>query len=109
MMVFILGILLPVLLSILPIILLIVIGNRNNKIGQLKFGLAILGCSLLGFVVPILATYLSLKGLMYNFGPDEPKCVIGAGVFLFFGYLINIIGLPITGTTLFLSKQTSKI
>ncbi|WP_276496595.1 hypothetical protein [Pontibacter litorisediminis] len=100
-----LGIILPFLLIMLPVIILIAIGRKKNKIGRVKFGLAILGCSLLGFVVPILATYLSAKGLMYNFGPDDPKCVIGAGVFLFGGYLINVIGLPITGIALFPSKH----
>ncbi|GAB3819207.1 hypothetical protein GCM10028895_17320 [Pontibacter rugosus] len=75
----------------------------------MKFSLAILGCSLLGVVVPILATYFSAKGLMYNFGPDEPKCVIGAGIFLFLGYLINLIGLPITGVALFPSKHSSNV
>ena len=102
-----LGIVLPLLLIILPIIILLVIGRKRNKIGRVKFGLAIICCSFLGFVVPILATYLSATGLMYNFGPDDPKCVTGAGVFLFFGYLINIIGLPITGIALFPSKHVS--
>lgn len=102
-----LGIILPLLLIILPIIILLVIGRKRNNIGRVKFGLAIICCSLLGFVVPILATYLSATGLMYNFGPDDPKCVTGAGVFLFFGYLINIIGLPITGIALFPSKHVS--
>lgn len=88
-------------------IILVMIGKAKNKTGRMKFGLAILGCSLLGLVVPILATYFSAQGLMYNFGPDEPKCVIGAGVFLFFGYLSNLVGLPIVGIAFFPSKDTN--
>lgn len=84
-------------------IILVVIGKR--KAGRVMFGLAVLGCSLLGVAVPILATYLAAQGLMYNFGPDEPKCVIGAGVFLFVGYLANILGLPIIGVAFFPPKQ----
>lgn len=104
-----LGIILPILLIILPIVALVIIGRGNNKKGRVRFVLAIIGCSLLGLVVPILATYLSVQGLMYNFGPGDPKCIIGAGVFLFSGYIINIIGLPIIGIAFFPTKHTKKI
>ena len=92
-----LGVIIPVATILIPIFILLIIGKRKNKLGRLRFGLAIMCCFFLGLVVPILATYLSVKGLMYNFGPDDPKCVTGAGVFLVSGYLINLIGVPITG------------
>ena len=104
-----LGLILPLLIIFLPIIILAVIGKGKKQVNRMEFSVVILVCSLLALVVPILATYFSVKGLMYNFGPDEPKCVTGAGIFLFFGYLLNIIGLPIIGIAFFPSKQTYRI
>jgi hypothetical protein len=73
------------------------------------FGAAILGCFLVGLIVPVVATFLSAPGLAYNFGPDDPKCVTGAAVFIFFGYLVNLIGVPIAGIVLFPPKRLTKM
>jgi uncharacterized membrane protein (DUF441 family) len=103
-----LGLIFPTLAILTPLIILILRGRRKNRINRTSFGTAFLGCLLIGLVVPIFATYLSARGLAYNFGPDDPKCVTGAAAFIFFGYLINLIGVPITGIVLFPPKQLTK-
>ena len=103
-----LGLIIPTLTILTPLIILIWIGRKKNRIERTDFGLAILGCFLVGLIVPIVATFLSARGLAYKFEPDDPKCVTGAGVFIFFGYLINLIGIPVAGIALFPPKQSIK-
>lgn len=103
-----LGLIIPTLTIFTPLIILILIGRRKNRIDRTDFGVAILGCFLVGLIVPIVATFLSARGLAYNFGPNDPKCVTGAAVFIFFGYLINLIGVPIAGIVLFPPKRLTK-
>ncbi|MBT1705827.1 hypothetical protein [Chryseosolibacter indicus] len=95
----------PTITILTPLIILISIGRRKNKIDRVNFVVAILGCFLLGLVVPIVATFLSAQGLVYSFEADSPKCVTGAAVFIFFGYLVNLIGVPLAGIALFPPKH----
>lgn len=53
---FILIMILPMFLIFLPMIILVMVGKRKNKTERRNFGLAFLGCFLLGLAVPILAT-----------------------------------------------------
>lgn len=47
----------------------------------------------LGLIFPWIATLVSANGL----AAGMPKCVTGATTFLFFGYVINLIGIPLIG------------
>jgi len=42
---------------------------------------------------------------MYNRGPYDPYCAAGVVSFLFFGYLINLLGVPMAGVVLLPPKQ----
>ena len=103
-----LGLIIPTLIILIPIAILIVIGRMKNKIDRTEFCFAVLGYFLLGLFVPIVATFLSVRGLVYNFGPDKDVCATGAGVFIFFGYQINLIGVPIVAITLFPSGRIER-
>lgn len=100
-----LGLVVPTLIIFLPIMILGLIRLIKKGINRIQFGIAILGCFLIGLVVPIFATMVSAGGLTYNFGPDDPKCAIGAAVFFMLGHLINLIGLPIAGLIIFPWKR----
>lgn len=45
-----------------------------------------------GLIVPWIALAISVRGLLM--GMPNGGCVTGAGVFLFFGYVINLVGIP---------------
>lgn len=104
-----LGLVIPTLIILAPLAFLLWIGRRKSRVSRTDFGVAVLGCFLAGLVVPIAATFLSASGLMYNMGPDAPKCVTGAAAFLFYGYLINLIGVPMAGIIYFPPKEPEKL
>ena len=56
-----------------------------------------MSCFLVGLIVPVVATYLSVQGFMFNRDPEDPYCATGVVSFLFYGYLINLLGVPIAG------------
>jgi len=103
-----LGLIIPTLIILTPLTILILIGRRKKRIDRFDFGAAIIGCFLVGLIVPVVATFLSARGLAYNFGPDDPKCFTGAAVFIFFGYLLNLIGVPLVGIALFPPRRLTK-
>jgi uncharacterized BrkB/YihY/UPF0761 family membrane protein len=100
-----LAITIPSVIILVPIVILGLIGIWRRRLKRIGFVLGILGCFLLGLIAPVLATAISAHGLMYNFSPDEPKCVTGAATFLFFGYLMNLIGIPLLGIVLFPPRE----
>ncbi len=103
-----LGLIIPTLIVLTPLIILIWIGRKQKKTNRKVFGLTLFMCFIFGLLVPIGAAFLSARGLAYNFGPDDPKCTSGAATFLFFGYLFNIIGVPIAVMLLVPAKQMFK-
>ncbi len=100
-----LGLIIPTLTILAPLAILIWIGRRKNRLNRTDFGVAILSCFLVGLIVPVVATYLSVQGFMYNRGPYDPYCAAGVVSFLFFGYLINLLGVPMAGVVLLPPKQ----
>jgi hypothetical protein len=82
------GLVIPTLIIFVPIIILGLIRLLKKGISKIQFGITILGCFLIGLVVPMFATMVSAGGLTYNFGPDDPKCAVGAAVFFMFGHMI---------------------
>jgi len=87
-----LGLIIPTLTILAPLAILLWIGRRKKRLNRTDFGVAILCSFLIGLIVPVVATYLSVQGFMYNRGPEDPYCATGVVSFLFFGYLINLIG-----------------
>ena len=103
-----LGLIIPTLKILTPLTILILIGRRRNRINRTDFGVAIVECTLVELIVPVVATFLSTRVLAYNFRSDDPKCVTGAAVFIFFRYLIALIGVPIAGIVLFPPTRMTK-
>lgn len=101
-----LGLILPLLLILLPVALLILVRLRCRGIKKGEFGLAIFGCLILGLIVPILATMIGSYGLLYGITSSRPTCITGVAAYFFFGYLINIVGVPVAGVVLFPRKET---
>lgn len=100
-----LGLIVPSLIIFAPLALLALIGRGRKRIDRTSFVFVIIGCFLIGLITPIVATIVSVKGLVYNFGPDDPKCATGAAVFLLFGYLVTLTGVPLLGVGLFPPKR----
>lgn len=104
-----LGLVIPTLMILAPLALLLRIGQRKSRVSRTDFGVAFLGCFLAGLVVPIAATFLSARGLMYNLDPEATKCVTGAAAFLFYGYPVNLIGVPLAGIIYFPPKEPEQL
>ena len=102
------GLFIPTILILAPLVLLLWVARRKPGISRADFGVAWLACFLAGLVAPIVATFLSARGLMYDFGQGAPKCVTGAAAFLIYGYLINLTGIPLAGIIYFPPKEQSK-
>jgi len=100
-----LSLVIPTLVIFAPLIILILVGSRKGKIQRIGFWFIIAGCFLLGLIAPIVATFISARALMAGFEPGEPKCITGVAVFLFFGYAINLIGIPVAGLALSLLRK----
>lgn len=103
------GLLIPTLILFIPLTVLILIGRKSKRISRRVWVLAIIGCFLAGIIVPLVATSISISGLINNYGSDEPNCVTGAGVFLYFGFLLNVISIPIAGIVLFPAKKLLEV
>jgi MFS family permease len=94
-----LGLIAPTIIILMPIIGLI-ISRIKFKNQRRKFGIAILFSTIFGLGGPIIATIISAYGFSYGHKQDS-LCLTGVGVFLYFGYLITLIGIPITSFVLY--------
>ncbi len=63
---------------------------------------------LLGLIVPWIATFVSANGLAAGMTGDGPKCVTGAATFFYFGYLINLPGIPLFGLLFYILGKDDK-
>lgn len=90
-----LGLLLPLIIITSPLIAQIYFGKKARRNGDLN-AVIIIGIVILlaGLFTPVIATFISACGLSWN--ATEPICVIGAGSFLFFGYVATIITIPLS-------------
>ncbi|MCO6499256.1 MAG: hypothetical protein J5I47_02645 [Vicingus serpentipes] len=105
---FILLILLPTLICVLPVLVFTLISLRfKSKIGRNIFissSIALVA----SIIIPWFAVFVSVSGHSYGLPEDhEPVCATGAASFLFLGYLLNFIGIPIIGIILYLKKRKS--
>lgn len=91
----ILGLIIPLILILLPLLCQVYFCKRAIKKHSLNM-LLIVGIStiLLGLCTPILATLVSIKGLTYNTS-ESNQCVQGVETFLIFGYLISLFVSPL--------------
>lgn len=62
---------------------------------------------LLGLLVSRIAMYISIKGIL----PEMPnvKCDMGAVVFCFFGYLVNLVGIPVLGLIFYIQENRKQV
>lgn len=88
------SIILPLLILFIPCILLTIYGIIIKKRIKLKLVIAAILFFILGLIAPWTATLVSARGLLENL-PEGYGCVIGSAVFLYGGYLLNIIGIPV--------------
>lgn len=93
----ILSIIIPTLLILIPIVGFIIYRFRITKRIRPKFIISGLIAIILGLILPWIATFISAHGLATGMPDDAPKCVTGAATFWFFGYVINLIGIPLIG------------
>ncbi|MBP1677387.1 MAG: hypothetical protein H6Q20_1946 [Bacteroidetes bacterium] len=101
-----LSLILPTIIILLPCILFVVF--RLIIKTKILVNILIAGVLLfiVGFFVPWIALGISIKGLMM--GMPEGGCVTGATVFCFFGYAINLIGIPMLGLIFFILEKVKK-
>jgi hypothetical protein len=90
---------------LIPIIVLVFISGRRRPIERGDFLMAALGCFLFGLFGPVLATVIATYGLSYGSDPSDPLCVNGASIYIFFGYLITILGVPIVSIVRYPPKR----
>jgi len=64
---------------------------------------------ILGLTVPWIATFVSANGLAAGMTGDGPKCVTGAATFFYFGYLINLPGIPLFGLLFYILGKDDPI
>lgn len=87
-----LGLIFPFVIILLPIFLQIFWGNRLSKKGSLNATIIVGVVTLfIGLFTPIVATFLSVKGLTWK--TSEPTCATGAVSFFFFGYMGSIVAI----------------
>ncbi|MBD8489696.1 hypothetical protein IFO69_13145 [Echinicola sp. CAU 1574] len=99
-----LSIILPTIIILTPILVFFV--YRFNIKENIRQKILISGALLFlfGLLVPRLATFVSL----YRLGPgtdENTRCAIGATVFFYFGYLINLAGIPILSTIFYFTGK----
>ena len=85
---------LPTLIILLPIIMFSIYRLTIKTKIRRKIIVSSILFLLLGLIVPWIATFVSANGLASGIPDDQPKCVTGAAMFFFYGYLINLIGIP---------------
>jgi hypothetical protein len=83
--------LLPLIISGLPLILILTL-NRVKYINK-SFVLTLMTIIIavcIGFITPIYACIACANGLIQNLADNQPKCVTGAAIFLPIGVLMTI-------------------
>ena len=93
----IISIIIPTFIILIPIIGFIIYRFRIKSRIRRKILISGLIGIALGLILPWIATFVSANGLAAGMPDNTPKCVTGATIFLFFGYLINLIGIPLIG------------
>ncbi len=102
----ILSIIIPTILILSPILGFIIYRFRIKKRIRPKIIISGLIAIVLGLILPWIATFVSAHGLAAGIPNDTSKCVTGAATFLFFGYVINLVGIPLIGLIFYiLSKE----
>jgi uncharacterized membrane protein len=92
------GLIIPTLLIILPICFQIVYTVRRIKDKtQMSLLRICLLTFVLGLVLSIAATYISILGLSIGINPGEPQCITGISFFTFFGIGLTLILTPMIG------------
>lgn len=66
---------------------------------RLSIGVIFLLALVLGFILPIAATFISMFGLSTGSNPGELQCINGIQFFAFFGIGSTIVLAPIIGLT----------
>ncbi len=93
----ILSIIIPTILMLTPIIGFIIYRFRIKQRIRPKIIISGLIAVVLGLIFPWIATFVSANGLAAGMPEETTKCVTGATTFLFLGYVINLIGIPLIG------------
>ena len=93
----ILSIIIPTILILIPIIGFIIYRFRIKWGVRPKIIISGMIAIVLGLILPWIATFVSAYGLAAGMPDDSPKCLTGAATFWFFGYVINLIGIPLIG------------
>jgi hypothetical protein len=98
------SLILPSFIDLLPIILFSI--YRIFIKTKIRRKILISGIILffIGLIVPWIATFVSAIGLASEM-PQGPKCVTGAAIFFFFGYIVNLIGIPFLGIIFYLTGK----
>jgi hypothetical protein len=94
---FLVGFVIPLIIIFVPIVIVLMISGKTSRTDRPEYIMATLSCFLFGLFGPILATSISTYGLSYGTDPNDPLCATGAGIFIFFGYLVTFVGVPIVG------------
>ena len=102
----ILSLILPTIIILLPCILFVLLRLIIKTNILLKILIAGVLLFILGLFVPWIALGISVQGLMI--GMPQGGCVTGASVFYFFGYIINLLGIPILGLIFFIWEIVKK-
>ena len=104
---FLLGLILPLIIIAIPLLGQIVFSNKaiknNNTTLIVYIGITAL---VVGLFTPLLATFISLKGLLWN--AEQGSCATGAATFVFFGYIFTFITIPLTISFAFTSHSRNK-
>ena len=90
-----LSIILPSIIIMLPIVLFFAYRMYINTNVRKKILISGAIFMVLGLIVPWIAAFVSSYGLTAGLPGNGPKCVNGVMVFIFYGYLINVPGIPL--------------
>ena len=92
------GLIIPTLLIILPICFQLVYSVRRIKDKtQMSLLRICLFTFVMGLILAIAATYISIYGLSIGINPDEPQCIIGVPLFAFAGIGLTLVFTPMIG------------
>lgn len=99
------GFIIPLAIILIPIITLLMASGKGRGTDRGNYLLAALASFLFDLFGPILATIISTHGLSFGSDPSDLLCVTGAGIFIFFGYLITLLGVPIVAIVRYPPKR----
>lgn len=92
------GLIIPALLITLPISFQIAYTVRRIKDKtQISLLTICLLTFVLGLILAIAATYISMYGLSIGINPGEPQCIIGVPLFAFAGIGLTLVLTPMIG------------